>query len=125
MWTLLKRGLLGWALKRTLGGVLATLFVLALPAAAVLKLAGLSVPVVLLLVGAPVVFALAGLGLPVILVGVSGFAIVGVIFALLKLGWFLLQLALPIILIVWLVRLIWPHRPPPPAAPPWPSPDAT
>jgi hypothetical protein len=140
MWRLLKGWLLGWALRRTLGGVLAALLMLALPAGFALKLVGVPVPFVLLLVGAPVVAVLAGLGLPAVLVGVSGFAIVGVLFALLKLGLLLLQLALPIVLIVWLVRVLWPHRPPPPpgsppppppppspppAAPPPPSPDFT
>jgi hypothetical protein len=121
MLTILRGLLLRWALRRTLGGVLATLLVLALPLGCALKLVGLPVPLVLLLVGAPVLAVLAGLGLPAILVGASGFAIVGVLFALLKLGLLLLQIALPIILIVWLVRWLWPDRPSPPPPPPPPG----
>jgi hypothetical protein len=104
MWTLVKAWLLKLVLQRSLGAVLAALLVILLPIAAVLKVVGIPLLFVLLIVGAPVLLLLAVIGLPLLLVVGAGIAIVGVISAVLSVGFALLKIALPILLVVWLVR---------------------
>lgn len=104
MWTLVKAWLLKLVLQRSLGAVLAALLVILLPIAAVLKVVGIPLLFVLLIVGAPVLLLLAIIGLPLLLVVGAGIAIVGVISAVLSVGFALLKIALPILLVVWLVR---------------------
>jgi hypothetical protein len=109
MWTVLKALALRLAIGRTLGGMLGTLFFLLVPIAGVLKLVGLPILIVLGIVGAPVFLLLAAIGLPVLLV--VGFGAVLLLFVgiLLTLGLIALKIALPIILIVWLVK--WWRKP--------------
>ena len=104
MWTLVKAWLLKLVLQRSLGAVLAALLVILLPIAAVLKVVGIPILLVLLIVGAPLLLLLAIIGLPLLLVLGAGMAIIGVISAVLTAGFALLKIALPILLVVWLVR---------------------
>lgn len=104
MWTLLKAWLLKLVLQRSLGAVLAALLVILLPIAAVLKVVGIPILLVLLIIGAPVLLLLAVIGLPLLLVLGAGMAIVGIISAVLAAGFALLKIALPILLVVWLIR---------------------
>ena len=64
MWTVLKALALRMAVGRTLGGMLATLFLLLVPFAGVLKVIGLPILIVLGIVGAPIFLLLAAIGLP-------------------------------------------------------------
>ena len=66
MWTVLKAVALRFAIGRTLGGMLATLFLLLVPIAGVLKVVGLPILIVLGVVGAPLFLLLAAIGLPVL-----------------------------------------------------------
>jgi len=68
MWTVLKALALRMAVGRTLGGMLATLFLFLVPVAGVLKVIGLPVLIVLGVVGAPIFLLLAAIGLPVLVV---------------------------------------------------------
>ncbi|MGQ0714490.1 MAG: hypothetical protein ACT4PJ_12275 [Gemmatimonadaceae bacterium] len=104
MWTLVKAWILKLVLQRSLGAVLAALLVILLPIAAVLKVVGIPLLLVLLIVGAPLLILLAIIGLPLLLIVGAGAAIIGVISAVLAVGVALLKVALPILLVVWLVR---------------------
>jgi hypothetical protein len=104
MWTLLKAWLLKLVLQRSLGAVLAALLVILLPIAGILKVVGIPLLLVLLIVGVPVMILLAIIGLPLLLVAGAGMAIIGVISAVLAAGFALLKIALPILLVVWLLR---------------------
>ena len=110
MWTLVKAWLLKLVLQRSLGAVLAALLVILLPIAAVLKVVGIPILLVLLIVGAPLLLLLAIIGLPLLLVLGAGMAIIGVISAVLAAGFALLKIALPILLVVWLLRWFFAGR---------------
>jgi hypothetical protein len=110
MWTLVKAWLLKLVLQRSLGAVLAALLVILLPIAAVLKVVGIPILLVLLIVGAPLLLLLAIIGLPLLLVVGAGMAIIGVISAVLAVGFALLKIALPILLVVWLLRWFFAGR---------------
>jgi hypothetical protein len=110
MWTLLKAWLLKLILQRSLGALLAALLVILMPIAAILKVVGIPLLLVLLIVGAPVLFLLAIIGLPLVLVLGAGMAIIGVITAVLAAGFALLKIALPILLVVWLIRWFFAGR---------------
>jgi hypothetical protein len=110
MWTIVKAWLLKLILKRSLGAVLAVLLAILLPIAAVLKVVGIPLLFVMLIVGAPLLLLLALVGLPLLLVVGSGIAILGVISAVLALGFALLKIALPILLVVWLLRWLFADR---------------
>jgi hypothetical protein len=99
--------LLRWLAARTLGGVVAGLLSVALPAAAVLKVVGLPVLAVAGMVAAPVAALLAVIGLPLaIVLGVFGVAAALAIGAAM-LGLFLLKYVLPFVLVGWAVsRLV-------------------
>jgi hypothetical protein len=119
MWTVLKALALRMAVGRTLGGMLATLFLFLVPLAGVLKVIGLPILIVLGVVGAPIFLLLAAIGLPVLVVVGFGGVILLLVGGLLALGILAIKIALPIILIVWLVKW-WrgkPKKPQPPAAP--------
>jgi hypothetical protein len=117
MWTVLKAVALRLAIGRTLGGMLGTLFLLLVPLAGVLKIIGLPVLIVLGIVGAPVFLLLAAIGLPALVVVGFGGVLVLLVGGLLALGILAIKIALPIILIVWLVRW-WRGKPASPEAPP-------
>lgn len=104
MWTFVKAWLLKLVLQRSLGAVLAALLVILLPIAAMLKVVGIPLLFVALIVGAPLLLFLAVIGLPLMLVVGAGVAIMSLISAILALGFALLKVALPILLVVWLVR---------------------
>jgi hypothetical protein len=120
MWTVLKALALRMAVGRTLGGMLATLFLFLVPIAGVLKVIGLPVLIVLGVVGAPIFLLLAAIGLPVLLVVGFGGALLALVGGLLALGILAIKIALPIILIVWLVKW-WRKKPHPPRTPEAPS----
>src|SRR5688572_31619621 len=100
MWTLVKAWLLKLVLQRSLGAVLAALLAILLPIAAVLKVIGIPLLFVMLIVGAPLLLLLAVIGLPMLLVVGGGMAIIGVISAVLAVGFALLKIAVPILLVV-------------------------
>ena len=104
MVALLKLLLLRWFATKTYGGVLALLAVLALPVAGVLKVIGLPLLIVLGIVALPIALVLG-----VLVVGAVG-VIVAALGAVLSLGLLALKLALPVLLVVfvvWLVRRIF------------------
>ena len=117
MWTVLKAVALRLAVGRTLGGMLGTLFLLLVPLAGVLKVIGLPILIVLGIVGAPVFLLLAAIGLPVLVVVGFGAVLMLLVGGLLALGVLAIKIALPIILIVWLVRW-WRAKPASPDVPP-------
>jgi len=117
MWTVLKAVALRLAIGRTLGGMLGTLFLLLVPLAGVLKVIGLPILIVLGIVGAPVFLLLAAIGLPVLVVVGFGGVLMLLVGGLLALGVLAIKIALPIILIVWLVRW-WRGKPKSSEAPP-------
>ncbi len=110
MWTLVKAWLLKLILQRSLGAVLAALLVILLPIAGILKVVGIPLLLVLLIVGVPLLLLLAIIGLPIVLVLGAGMAIIGVISAVLAMGFALLKIALPILLVVWLLRWFFAGR---------------
>ena len=116
MWTVLKAVALRLAVGRTLGGMLGTLFLLLVPIAGVLKVIGLPLLIVLGVVGAPVFLLLAAIGLPVLVVVGFGGMLMLLVGGLLALGILAIKIALPIILIVWLVKW-WRGKPKSPEAP--------
>jgi hypothetical protein len=104
MWLLLKGLALRFAIGRTVGGMLTTLFVVLLPIAGVLKFVGLPLLIVLGVLGAPVFLLLAALGLPILFVlGIGGVLLLS-LGVLLTLGLIAIKILLPIVLIVWAVR---------------------
>lgn len=117
MWTVLKALALRLAIGRTLGGMLGTLFLLLVPLAGVLKVIGLPILIVLGIVGAPVFLLLAAIGLPALVVVGFGGLLMLLVGGLLALGILAIKIALPIILIVWLVRW-WRGTPKSPEVPP-------
>ena len=122
MWTVLKAVALRLAVGRTLGGMLGTLFLLLVPLAGVLKVIGLPILIVLGIVGAPVFLLLAAIGLPALVVVGFGGLLMLLVGGLLALGILAIKIALPIILIVWLVRW-WRGKPTPPRTSGTPSAD--
>ena len=122
MWTVLKAVALRLAIGRTLGGMLGTLFLLLVPLAGVLKVIGLPILIVLGIVGAPVFLLLAAIGLPALVVVGFGGILMLLVGGLLALGILAIKIALPIILIVWLVRW-WRTKPTPPRASDTPATD--
>jgi hypothetical protein len=106
MLTVLRLLALRWLAARTFGGLLATLALLAVPLAAVLKLVGIPLLVVLGVVAAPVIAVLALIGLPALLVGGTVMALLVGLAGLLMLGVLVLKVALLVALVVWLVRAV-------------------
>ena len=124
MWTVLKAVALRFAIGRTFGGMLATLFFLMVPIAGVLKVVGLPILIVLGIVGAPLFLLLAAIGLPVLVVVGFGAVLLLLVGLLLTLGLIALKIALPIILIVWLVKWIFGRKKNGDLTPPPVPPDA-
>jgi len=124
MWTVLKAVALRLAVGRTLGGMLTTLFLLLVPLAGVLKVIGLPILIVLGVVGAPIFLLLAAIGLPALVVVGFGGMLMLLVGGLLALGILAIKIALPIILIVWLVKW-WRGRPESPRTPDVPPPDVS
>jgi hypothetical protein len=108
---LLKAFALKFLAGRTIGGVFALLLTLLVPIVGVLKFIGLPLLLILGIAGAPVFLLLGAIGLPMLLVvGIGGMLLLTV-GALLAVGLIALKIALPILLVVWLVRWIWRRRP--------------
>ena len=106
MWSLITSLLAKWALfkllLKTLGS-LAWLF----PVAFILKLIGLPVLIVLAILAAPVFIILAIIGLPIMFVIVAGVLLLVGFFFLLSMGLLVLKIAIPIILIYWVIRWLF------------------
>ena len=75
-----------------------------MPLAGVLKVIGLPILIVLGVLGAPIFLLLAAIGLPVLVVVGFGGLLLLLVGGLLALGILAIKIALPIILIVWLVK---------------------
>ena len=107
MLLLLKKTIIAWLLAGTFGRLLGVLLAILLPFAGLLKIIGLPILLVMLVIGAPVILLLLIIGLPIALVAIAGIVIIGGLMAVLTLGLALLKVALPIILVIWLLRFLW------------------
>ncbi len=107
MWLLLKGLALRFVVGRTVGGMLATLLLVLVPVAGVLKVVGLPLLIVLGVVGAPVFLLLGVIGLPTLLVLAFGGILLLFLGILLTVGLFAIKVLVPIVLIVWFVRWIF------------------
>ena len=103
MWSLITNLLAKWALLRLLLKTLGSLGWL-LPFAFILKLIGLPVLIVLAILALPVFIILAIVGLPIMFVIVFGVLLLVGFFALLSIGLVVLKIAIPILLVYWLLR---------------------
>jgi hypothetical protein len=103
---LLKGLALRFAVGRTIGGLFATLLLVLVPIAGVLKVIGLPFLIVLGVIGAPLFLLLAAIGLPVLLVVGIGGVLLALLGGLLALGVLAIKVVLPIVLVVWVVRWI-------------------
>jgi hypothetical protein len=103
MWSLLKSLLLKWAALRALLRILGSLGWL-LPLALVLKAVGLPVLMLLAVLALPIIIVLAVIGLPFLLIFVVGGALLAFIMWVVSLGLMALKIALPIVLVVWVIR---------------------
>jgi hypothetical protein len=103
MWSLLSSLLAKYALLKVLLKTLGSLGLL-VPLAFLLKLIGLPILIILTILAAPVLIVLAIIGLPLMFVLVIGGMILAGIFALLSIGFAVLKIAIPIILVYWLLR---------------------
>jgi hypothetical protein len=106
MWSLIKSLLTQWALLKVLLKTLGSLAWL-IPVAFILKFIGLPMLLLLLVLALPIFIVLAVIGLPIILVIVFGTMLVAGLFLLLKLGLIALTVALPILILYWVVRWFW------------------
>jgi hypothetical protein len=118
MWVLLKSLLAKWAILKLVLKAFGSLGWL-LPLALLLKAIGLPFLLVLALLALPLIPVLAIIGLPLLLVVVVGGALLTMTMWLVGIGLAALKLAIPILLIYWLVSW-WFSRgteevPPPPA----------
>ena len=103
MWSLITSLLAKWALFKLLLKTLGSMAWL-LPVAFILKLIGLPVLIVLAILAAPVFIILAIIGLPIMFVVVAGIVLLVGFFFLLSMGLLVLKIAIPIILVYWLIR---------------------
>ncbi len=111
MLTFLKALALQLVAGRTVGGVSGLLLVVLAPVAAVLKFIGLPLLLVLGVLGAPVFLLLGAVGLPAALVIGIGGSIMLALGLVLMVGFAVLKVALPIILVVLVVRWFLKKRP--------------
>lgn len=110
MWSLIKAVLFKWALLKTLLRVLGSLGWL-VPLAFILKLVGVPLLILLAVLALPLILVLAVLGLPLLLIAVVGGALLTFTLWIVSFGVIALKIALPIFLVVWLLRW-WSNRPP-------------
>jgi hypothetical protein len=103
MWSLITSLLAKWALFKLLLKTLGSMAWL-IPVAFILKLIGLPVLIVLAILAAPVFIILAIIGLPIMFVVVAGILLLVGFFFLLSMGLLVLKIAIPIILVYWLIR---------------------
>lgn len=106
MWSLITSLLAKWALFKLLLKTLGSMAWL-LPVAFILKLIGLPVLIVLAILAAPVFIILAIIGLPIMFVIVAGVLLLVGFFFLLSMGLLVLKIAIPIILIYWVIRWLF------------------
>lgn len=106
MWSLITSLLARWALFKLLLKTLGSMAWL-LPVAFILKLIGLPVLIVLAILAAPIFIILAIIGLPIMFVIVAGIVLLVGFFFLLSMGLLVLKIAIPIILIYWLIRWLF------------------
>lgn len=106
MWSLITSLLAKWALFKLLLKTLGSMAWL-LPVAFILKLIGLPVLIVLAILAAPVFIILAIIGLPIMFVIVAGVMLLVGFFFLLSMGLLVLKIAIPIILIYWVIRWLF------------------
>jgi len=109
MWALLKSLLAKWAFFKVLLKALGSLAWL-IPIAFLLKAIGIPVLILLLILGAPILIVLAVVGLPLLFVLVIGGFLIAALFAILAIGVTALKIALPIIVVVWLVKWFFKSR---------------
>jgi len=107
MWLAIKALALRWLLARSFGGLVSVLLLLAVPLAGVLKVIGLPLLIVMGIVGLPILLLLAVIGLPILLVVVTVSVIMAVVGTMLAAGIALLKIAIPVVLIFFLLRWIW------------------
>lgn len=106
MWSLITSLLSKWALFKLLLKTLGSMAWL-IPVAFILKLIGLPVLIVLAILAAPVFIILAIIGLPIMFVVVAGILLLVGFFFLLSMGLLVLKIAIPVILIYWLIKWIF------------------
>ena len=107
MFLLLKKALLAMLLGRTFGSVLVMLLALLAPVAGILKLIGIPILIVLAIVALPAMLVLAVIGLPIMFVVVAGVAIMGVVGMVLALSVAVLKVAIPLVLVFFVLRFVW------------------
>lgn len=103
MWSFLTSLLAKWAVFKLLLKTLGSLGWL-LPVAFILKFIGLPVLAVLAILALPVFIVLAIVGLPIMFVFVAGILLLVGFFVLLSLGIAVLKIAIPLLLVYWLLR---------------------
>jgi hypothetical protein len=106
MWKIIKAVLLRWLLARTFGKGLGLLAVL-IPLGAVLKAVGVPLVIALVLLGLPVLLLLTLLGVPLPIAALAALALTTIAGLVLALGFAILKVALPILLVVWLVKWLF------------------
>jgi hypothetical protein len=103
MWSLISSLFAKYALLKLILKTLGSLGWL-VPLAFVLKVIGLPILIVLAILAAPVFIVLAIIGLPIMFVLVIGGLLLAGLFAMLSIGFAVLKIAIPIILVYWLLR---------------------
>ena len=103
MWSLITSLLAKWALLKLVIKTLGSLGLL-LPIAFVLKAIGMPILIVLAILAAPIFIVLAIIGLPFMVIIVVGIMLLVGFFALLSIGLLALKIAIPILLVYWLLR---------------------
>lgn len=103
MWNLITSLLAKWALFKLLLKTLGSLGWL-IPVAFILKFVGLPILAVLAILALPVFIVLAIVGLPIMFVVVAGIMLLVGFFALLSIGILALKIAIPVLLVYWLIR---------------------
>jgi hypothetical protein len=103
MWSLITSLLAKVALLKLLLKTLGSLGWL-LPIAFVLKLVGLPVLIVLAILAAPIFIILAIIGLPIMFVIIAGVLLLVGFFFILSMGLLVLKIAIPILIVYWLIR---------------------
>jgi hypothetical protein len=106
MWSLITSLLAKWALFKLLLKTLGSLGWL-LPVAFILKLVGMPVLIVLAILALPVFIILAIVGLPIMFVLIAGALLLVGFFFILSMGLLFLKIAIPIILIYWLIKWLF------------------
>ncbi len=103
MWAFITSLLTKWALLKLLLKTFGSLGWL-IPIAFILKFVGLPVLAVLALLALPVFIILAIVGLPIMIVVVVGILLLVGFFAMLSIGLLVLKIAIPVLLVYWLIR---------------------